>query len=183
MALCQSRLNAGKSSRLRSSNCHYLSCLLYCRYVSWYCFQVTDDALNGVHYTDNITRSSTLPNNIHRINGSSSNHKIGTPLQTRFLPAYKPEQTGIIGNIQNRQNMMSSPAYLHSRRRHDSQSSAHSHRISTLNRVTPRHMPAHLDKRMARSRSVGIIPDSELKMRRTASASIVKLADCEDWIV
>lgn len=154
-----------------------MSCFLF--------VQVAVDPPNGIHYTENITRSSTLPSSIHRINGyhNTDGIKIGGTLQPRLLPAYKPEeQVGIIGNIQNRQRLLSSPAYT-PRRRHDSQTSAHSHRFSTGHRSTATHIPAHLDRRMARSKSVGIIPDSEMRMRRTASASVVKLADCEDWIV
>ena len=138
------------------------------------------------YYTDNITRSATLPNNygrqLHNGDLTHNDSQKNATLQARLLPAYKqPEQGGIIGNIQNRQRIMSTPEYQ--RNRTNSQSSSYSSRYHSTNRVVTTHIPAHIDKRLVRSRSVGVIPDAELKMRKTASASVVKIDDCEDWIV
>lgn len=143
------------------------------------------DDIDGSYYTDNITRSATLPNNYGRqipngntpINDTLKN----ATLQARLLPAYKTPEQGYIGNIENRRRIMSTPAY--SRNRTHSQSSNYSQRYHSTNRVVSTHIPAHIDKRLVRSRSVGVIPDAELKMRKTASASVVKIDDCEDWIV
>ncbi|XP_067948628.1 uncharacterized protein [Watersipora subatra] len=144
-----------------------------------------NNKLSSLDYADSITRSTTLPNNIHKINGCTGSPLMASTLnssatQARLLPAYKLED--VTGNNQQRQRIASSPAYT-SRSRHNSQSSAYSHRPSTAHRSPAIHIRAHPDKRLMRSKSVGVIPAAQLRVRRTTSASVVKLDDCEDWAV
>jgi len=117
----------------------------------------------GTYYTDNITRSATLPPNINKVNtspeylsGYSTNTLNPSKLQARILPAYRDSHHSKIADIRNRQRMQSTATIY--RQRHDSQT-------------------------FVRSRSVGVIPDAELRMRRTASASVVKIEECEDWAI
>jgi len=142
----------------------------------------------GTYYTDNITRSATLPPNINKVNtspeylsGYSTNTLNPSKLQARILPAYRDSHHSKIADIRNRQRMQSTATIY--RQRHDSQTSNYSHRYSGVNRVVTTHIPAHIDKKLVRSRSVGVIPDAELRMRRTASASVVKIEECEDWAI
>lgn len=101
-------------------------------------------------------------------------------MQVRRLPAYN--NSGIVGNIQNRQRIMSTPSYTQ-RPRTSSQGSSYSRRYSSQTRVVSTHIPDHLDKKLVRSRSTGVISEAEMKMHKTPSASVVKLSECEDWIV
>jgi len=153
------------------------------------CLQKGDQ---NTYYNDNITRASTLPaSNIKEYsNGEcpTDSDKAST-LQARILPAYK------IGNYERRQRHVSSPSHLNyatqngfsapntPRMRTSSASSNVSRRYSACKRATPTHIPEHLDKKLVRSRSVGVLSNFELKMHRTASASVVKMDECEEWII
>lgn len=139
------------------------------------------EPLRMTHYQDRMTKSATLP--AYSNGGRPYQSYIGTDsatLQARLLPGYA--NGGIIGNIHNRQRHMSSSSYS-TRQRTSSQSSLYSRRQPGINRVTSTHIPEHIDRRLVRSRSVGVISDAEMKMRRTDSASVIKLSECEDWIV
>ncbi|KAF6035665.1 hypothetical protein EB796_006021 [Bugula neritina] len=128
---------------------------------SWKLMSDKELSSPGTYYTDNITRSATLPPNINKVNtspeylsGYSTNTLNPSKLQARILPAYRDSHHSKIADIRNRQRMQSTATIY--RQRHDSQTSNYSHRYSGVNRVVTTHIPAHIDKKLVRSRSVGV---------------------------